>query len=484
MKRLAAIYQGAILPEHRGNPLIESLPPKLCDSEIAGKLSHYPSRTYAESQLDALERIEYISRLKDLRQPLPVYLDVFRAVEMAIKEGYSAKNPLSPTTMNYLHYSSEERPEVEPLAGYFKPKGCGITVIGESGVGKTCMLEQVLGCFPDTIEHMYYENEHLPIRQVVWLKVDCPDDSSVKGICHRILEELDRKLDVPPMKPARTIALLISQIEAKMKSSFLGILVIDEMQNLNLAKAGGADRLLGFLHNLVNNLGIPLLFCANPPFDNLLSQSLKAARRAESNGYFYVDLMSNDEEWALFVEELWALQWTNVVTPLTKELSDNLYELSVGNMDLAVRIFQATQRALIGTGDERLTVCGLDHGASIAIRASKQATDSIRRDRNIAALKRSKRTASIEAPKSAVNQTSLKPEIVTSKGKLITIPRDLTRAHHPEFAERLMELQNSDTIHERIQDLDLFQRASEENDPLEALRNAGVLCDDPLEIFK
>ncbi|MCL7891042.1 ATP-binding protein, partial [Klebsiella pneumoniae] len=36
------------------------------------------------------------------------------------------------------------------------------------------------------------------------------------------------------------------------------------MQNLNLAKTGGADRLLGFIHNLVNNLGIPILFCANP----------------------------------------------------------------------------------------------------------------------------------------------------------------------------------------------------------------------------
>ncbi|MBF4438055.1 ATP-binding protein, partial [Vibrio anguillarum] len=83
------------------------------------------------------------------------------------------------------------------------------------------------------------------------------------------------------------------------------ILVIDEMQNLNQAKAGGADRLLGFLHNLVNNLGIPILFCANPPFDVLLSLSFKSGRRAESSGYFDVELMKNDDEWKLFVDELW-----------------------------------------------------------------------------------------------------------------------------------------------------------------------------------
>lgn len=289
-----ASYHEAILPEHRGNPLIEALPPKVGDSELVVKLSNYPERNLDETKLEEIERLEYLTRLKELRQPLPLYLDVFRAIEMAIKEGYSAKNPLSPTTMNYLHYSSDSRPDVEPRTGFFKPKGSGITIIGESGVGKTCMLEQVLNCFPDVIEHKYYRNKVLAMPQVVWIKVDCPDDSSVKGLCHRILEQIDIKLGEPPTKPAGTIALLLQQIEARMKSSFLGILVIDEMQNLNLAKAGGADRLLGFLHNLVNNLGIPLLFCANPPFNELLSKSFKSARRAESSGYFDVELMEND----------------------------------------------------------------------------------------------------------------------------------------------------------------------------------------------
>ncbi|EEO1466553.1 ATP-binding protein [Morganella morganii] len=486
MNRATAVYQRAILPEHCGNPLIEALPPKLCDSELAEKLSYYPSCHYEETQLDPLERVEYVSRLRELRQPLPVYLEVFRAVEMAIKEGYSAKNPLSPTTMNFLHYSGEERPDIEPVTGYFKPKGSGITVIGESGVGKTCMLEQVLGCFPDTVEHSYYENKLLPLRQVVWIKVDCPDDSSVKGLCYRILEELDRKLGIPQTKPASTIAALISQIEAKMKSSFLGILVIDEMQNLNLAKAGGADRLIGFLHNLVNNLGIPLLFCANPPFNNLLSKTLKAARRAESSGYFDVELMKNDEEWELFIEELWQLQWTNVPTPLTDELSDTLFDLSVGNMDLAVRIYQATQRALIGSDDEVLTPSALRYGASIVIRLSKPAVDKIKRDSKISVLKRRSESSEPKAPVTSANESAgkPKPQLTTSKGKLVTIPGDLTKAHHPEFSERVIELKNLDNLYEEIKDFDLFQRASDAKNPLEILKKAGVLCDDPLEIFK
>ncbi|EOX1292519.1 ATP-binding protein [Vibrio cholerae] len=477
-----AIYHEAILPEHRGNPLIEALPPKVEDDELVIKLSNYPERLIEETKLETIERLDYLIRLKTLRQPLPLYFDVFRAIEMAIKEGYSAKNPLSPTTMNYLHYSSDNRPDVEPRTGFFKPKGSGITIIGESGVGKTCMLEQVLNCFPDVIEHRYYQNKVLAIPQVVWIKVDCPDDSSVKGLCHRILEQIDQKLGHPPTTPAGTIALLLQQIESKMKSNFLGILVIDEMQNLNLAKAGGADRLLGFLHNLVNNLGIPILFCANPPFDELLSKSFKSARRAESSGYFDVELMKNDDEWELFVDELWCLQWTNVETPLTPSLNNKLYSLSAGNMDLAVRIYYSAQKAVIGSSDERITEEVLELGASIAIRATKKLTEEMRKTHAISILKRNRQDGSSGANNHLRADGSSK-EVINTKSKTITIPGDLTRPHHPEFLEELTKLVFAEDLSDRILDTNLIERASLGSDPLENLRASGVLCDNPLETF-
>lgn len=479
-----ARYHSAILPEHQGNPLIEALPVKLSDDELIDVLAFTPKCLPEERSLGAFERVEYLSRLQALRQPQPVHLEVFRAVEVAIKEGYSVKNPHSPTTMNYLHYSLDERPETEPRTGFFKPKGAGITVIGESGVGKTCMLEQIFGYFPDVIVHQESTNGLMPLRQVVWLKVDCPGDSSVKGLCHRILEELDRKQGLDRTTSPRTIEQLISQIERRIKSSFLGILVIDEMQNLNLAKAGGADRLLGFLHNLVNSLGIPLLFCANPPFNELLSKSLKAARRAESGGYFEVGLLDQKNgEWELFVEELWELQWTDVITPLTLELSHKLYDLSAGNMDLAVRIFRAAQQEIIGSLDERLTREVLEKGASIAIRATAKARDELRHEQNLILLKGKKAKVSAEHLNEANVGSLKKTAVAASKGKFVQIPGDLSRPHHPEFADMLTALQHADDLYEQIPDPDLFQRASEEDDPLDSLRKAGVFCEDPLKVF-
>lgn len=477
-----AIYLEAILPEHCGNPLIEALPPKVEDDELVVKLSNHPKRLLKETMLRDIERLEYLTRLKELRQPLALYFDVFRAIEMAIKEGYSAKNPLSPTTMNYLHYSSDNRPNLEPRTGFFKPKGSGITIIGESGVGKTCMLEQVLNCFPDVIEHSDYRGQLLAITQIVWIKVDCPDDSSIRGLCLRILEQIDQKLGAPPSKPEATIAPLLLQIEAKMKSNFLGILVIDEMQNLNLAKAGGADRLLGFLHNLVNNLGIPVLFCANPPFDELLSKSFKSARRAESSGYFDVELMENDDEWELFVNELWKLQWTNVKTSLSKSLRKCLYILSAGNMDLAVRIYYSAQKLIIGSSDERITEEVLELGANIAIRATKNLTEEMRKEHAISVLKRNRKARNTESNSHRSEDVSSK-EVINTKSKIVTIPGDLTRPHHPEFSEELTVLVFAEDLSDRILDTNLILRASQDSDPLENLRCSGVLCDDPLETF-
>ena len=473
-----AEYREAILPEYRGNPLIEALPQKPRDDELLDKLGFFPPHDESERGLDAFDRIEYLVRLEHLRQPLPVYIDVYRYIESALKKGYSAKNPFSPTTANYLHYPLDERPAIEPRTGFFKPKASGITVIGESGVGKTSMLEQILSCYDDVIEHVKYQNKSLPLKQVVWIKVDCPEDSSVRALCHKILAEIDRKLGHKTEKRVTTIPALVEQIEARIKSGFLGILVIDEMQNLNLAKTGGADRLIAFLHNLVNNLGIPLLFCANPPFNKLLEQTLKIARRAESSGYVDVELLKNDEEWELFVDELWGLQWTNIRTPLTKSLSDKLYDLSVGNLDLAMRVYKEAQRQVIGSGDERVNESVLEHAANITIRASKTSVDKIKRDNKLSLLKRKKVKKSVLNHYNAVPQ---KQELTHHDKRLVAIPGDLSRPHHPEFAEQLNELRILDTFIEQISDPDMIQRAAKQIDALSYLKTQRLLCDEPLE---
>ncbi|QFT55945.1 Transposon Tn7 transposition protein TnsC [Microbulbifer sp. THAF38] len=474
-----AEYNIAILPEHRGNPLIEALPKKLKDEDLVEKLSSYPSFSENERKLSAFERIEYLTRIEELRQPLPVYLECFRAIEIAIKKGYSSKNPLSPTTMNYLHYPVDQRSKVAPRTGYFKSNGSGITLLGESGVGKSCMLEQILNCFPEVIEHRKYQGEPLYIKQVVWAKVDCPENSSIRALCLKILSEIDRKLGGEETKPEKTSDLLVKQIEAKIKSSFLGVIIIDEMQHLNLAKAGGEDKFLGFLHNLMNELGVPILLCANPPFDKLLGKTLKTARRAESQASFTMDLMKNDEEWTMFVEELWVLQWTKEKTPLTKSLSDKLYDLSIGNMDLAVRIYRESQRLVIGSDNESITEYVLEYAAKKAINFSKKSVDEARINR-LEKFRRIRREKSNNRSKVETSEISVK-SIDTSKSEVMIIPGDLNRPQHHEFHQKLSYLQSIGDLNELIKDPDLIRRASIAENPEAELKKMEILFKNPIK---
>ncbi|MFA0115478.1 ATP-binding protein [Vibrio sp. 10N.261.46.E11] len=463
-----ATYQDAILPEHQDNPLIEALPAKKTWESVMEIFSNYPD--YSEEiadHPDPLVRDEYLNRIEEIRQPLTDYEECFRAVERAIKKGYSAKNPLSPTTAQYLHYLVDERPDIEPRTGFFRPKGDGLTLIGDSGVGKTSMVEQVLNYFPNVIEHELYKGQPLELRkQVVWLKVDCPSNSSVRDLCEEILSTLDLTLDREKTKPAGTIGALVRQLEQSMKSSFIGMLVIDEMQNLKFKRTGGENNLLRFLHRLMNKLGVPLFFVANPPFDESLFKELKAARRAESGYHHTMSVLDRDSaSWNAFVEQLWNYQWTNVYTELTEELNDALHTLSVGNIDMASRTYREAQRLIIGADDERITPAALEAGNAAACGLSRQTSEV-----NIL-----KRATSLPKGKQRSVQRTEKPTI-----KTVDKTGDITKPQHPEFASKVIELVDSVDLKSRIDDPDLFQQAAGLEDPMRYLRSREIVIDDPL----
>ncbi len=54
------------------------------------------------------------------------------------------------------------------------------------------MLEQILNYLPNVIEHDFYHGHRMEFtEQVVWIKVECPNNSSVRDLCEEILVALD-----------------------------------------------------------------------------------------------------------------------------------------------------------------------------------------------------------------------------------------------------------------------------------------------------
>ena len=190
--------------------------------------------------------------------------------------------------------------------------------------------------------------------------------------------------------------------------------------------------------------------------------------------------MRNDQIWELFVDSLWELQWTNVETPLTEGLSDELYNLSVGNMDLAVRIFREAQRCIIGSGDEHISIKVLQYAATNAVKATSEVVNKIRvTNAEYDALANAKRSEKVSQAASNELENSKFKEPTANLGTLQTIPGDLARPQHPEFAYKLQLLQQSECLHDFIKDPDYIQRASEDANPVEALEHKGLLYKHP-----
>ncbi len=91
-----ATYREQKIPDYRGNPLIEALPPICSKQEVISLLQHYPDyqeeyRTWAVELRVNLVR----SKLKFF-EPLPRHIDLEQRISCTLRTGYEARNPYQP----------------------------------------------------------------------------------------------------------------------------------------------------------------------------------------------------------------------------------------------------------------------------------------------------------------------------------------------------------------------------------------------------
>lgn len=483
MKSVIAHYSEAVLPEQRGNPLIEALPVLLSDHDVLLALSHFPELDeHIRWDAPAVVREQYVDRIKQFRCPQENYIECYKYISRALRDGYSSRNPLKSSTVQYLHYYTNERPDIEPVDGYFQSCADTVTIVGVSGSGKTTMLEQVLGYFPQVIEHVNYKGAFPGFnKQVVWLKVNCPYNASVRDLCEAILGALDKVLDSGVTIPANRNGSLARQIEQKIKSSFLGVLVIDEMQRLKFSRTGGENTLIDFLHEIVDSLGVPLVFCGNHPFDETLTRKLRIARRAESGGYMKISSPEyNSSDWQTFINYLWPLQWTNVESPLTSELNEKLFILSKGNIGLAQAIYKRAQMNVIGSGNETINCAVLTSSTPPLSSNSEEFINEL-----IPGTQGRKKLLISDTPKVGEHQYPFEQKMSVSGGRTVektpVIPGDFNRPQHAEFSKVIAGVMNNLDHHlVQIEHLGVIRALAQESSTYSQLKRYGLLCTDPL----
>ena len=240
-------------------------------------------------------------------------------------------------------------------------------MIGMSGVGKTTAVDRILCMYPQYITHTKYKNKPFCMKQIVWMKLDCPFDGSIKGLCLNFFSELDRVLGSDYaenfISQRYTVDTLLVKMSHLASTHGLGILVIDEIQHLSHAKSGGSEKMLNFFITLVNTIGVPVVLIGTSKALPILQSEFRQARRGSGQGDLIWDRMKNDESWDIMLRSMWKYQWTKVKCQLTDEIKDALYDETQGIIDLAVKLYGISQLKAIFDGSETITVQSIHESA-------------------------------------------------------------------------------------------------------------------------
>jgi type II secretory pathway predicted ATPase ExeA len=468
------MYHDSRVKDYRGNPLIEALPPLINDASIFRSLRYEQYCLPSEKDDESYIRQKYLNRIFNFVEPFGAYLQVYRTIEDLLLESYASKNPLVNSTQHWLHFDTSIESQFSPSSGFFKSTANSATIVGASGAGKSLMIERILSKYPQKISHTRYKNNDLHFDQIVWIKVNCTENLNVKALLILILQELDRLNGTNDAAEALAskdaIATARIKIGSRFKSTFVGLLVIDEIQNLSFGDSRQQTLFMQFVLNVIDQTGVPILFCGNPEILSVFGRTLKLARRSESHGLIKVDGL-NDVEWRIFVNQIWKLQWIKNKSKLTDEMSELLYELSTGLPDFAVKIFRKAQELVIGTEKEEL---------SCAVLRDAYSEQCILSDKGLST-RRARKTTQAETVQDAfIPETELTFDTYTEEkeskpsknsNKKNKPVADLNRIQHPELEARITKFRESN-----------FLPISE--DPLDVVRNISEIDDFAEELTK
>lgn len=365
-----AEYKEQNVPSYKGNPFIEALPNILSEEDFMNLVNTYPIYDENERNLPIQERIHCLNLVYECFQQLDFHEQLEVSISNVIRQGYIYRNPISPEFVKILNlgFTSTQNKNIDMynVNSIRRTTSCSFSVTGTSGMGKSSIVNKILSLYPQVISHSRYKDIDFNTYQLVWLKLDCPHDGSIKGLCLKFFSAIDmilgtnyymkygqsRNVSVNAMMP------IIAQIA---QNHGLGVLVVDEIQHLSIAKSGGIEKMLNFFVTLINMIGIPVILIGTPEAKDILSLKFRQARRSSGQGNFEIDRLKNDDDWENLMNTLFKYQWTNKKFDLTDELSNALYEESFGIIDTAVKIYVKSQQIAIMNDFDIITPKLIEH---------------------------------------------------------------------------------------------------------------------------
>lgn len=324
------------------------LPEMKSGNELISALSIIPEYDETICQQNQAVRLMALSDLYQIYIPSQMSLEIYSKLYLALLRSMQKKGTQMAIKQRYENYKAIQQQSYSGILG----GSDSFTIIGTSGIGKSSAISRAISLIT---ENRIIETDKPYTKIIPCLIVQCPFDSSVKGLLLEILRKVDEELGtdhyIHAIKSrASTTDMLIGEVSSIALNN-IGMLVVDEIQNVANSKNGKS--LIGALTQLINNSGISICMVGTPESTVFFEQAMQLARRSVGLQY---TTMKYDEYFQSFCKIIFKYQFLKNRTEITTVITEWLYEHSAGVVSVVVSLIHDAQEIAILTGKEVLNL--------------------------------------------------------------------------------------------------------------------------------
>lgn len=324
------------------------LPEMKSGNELISALSIIPEYDETIYQQNQAVRLMALSDLYQIYIPSQMSLEIYSKLYLALLRSMQKKGTQMAIKQRYENYRAIQQQSYSGILG----GSDSFTIIGTSGIGKSSAISRAISLIT---ENRIIETDKPYTKIIPCLIVQCPFDSSVKGLLLEILRKVDEELGtdhyIHAVKSrASTTDMLIGAVSSIALNN-IGMLVVDEIQNVVNSKNGKS--LIGALTQLINNSGISICMVGTPESTVFFEQAMQLARRSVGLQY---TTMKYDEYFQNFCKVIFKYQFLKNHTEITAAITEWLYEHSAGVVSVVISLIHDAQEIAILTGKEVLSL--------------------------------------------------------------------------------------------------------------------------------
>ena len=288
--------------------IIRILPPMRAGEDLFSALEVLPKYDESICTAEVPVRLMALSDLYRIYVPSQMSLEIYSKMYLALLRSLQKKGTKLAVYQKNQNYKAIIQQEYSGIMG----GSDSFTIIGASGIGKSSAISRAITLIT---ENRVIEVGNPYTKIIPCICVQCPFDSSVKGLLLEILRKVDEMIDSKyyqnALRARTTTDMLIGNV-SQVALNHIGLLVVDEIQNVCNSKNGKS--LVGMLTQLINNSGISICMVGTPESAVFFEQAMQLARRSLGLRY---DVMEYGASFRAFCETVFSYQYVKQRTEIT-----------------------------------------------------------------------------------------------------------------------------------------------------------------------